>query len=104
MKIDYCSKKWPKEVDDMKKFLKDCGGDYSKNEKTLIKDFEESSAKDYLDFYNCLYGEYMCMARYSYLCDINSTKCIEYTYLSGLAFIYVKKCMTMELEQNITSL
>jgi len=85
MKIDYCSNKWPKEVDRMKKFLKDCGGDYSKNEKTLIKEFEESSFKDYLYFYTCLYSGYMCMARYSYLCDTNSTKCIDYTYLSGLA-------------------
>ncbi len=91
MKIDYSSKKWPKEVENVKKFLKEIGGDFSINEQTLIKRFNESSTKNYLSFYNGLYNTYESMARYYYLNDVANTKCIDYTYLSGLALLCVKR-------------
>lgn len=90
MKIEYSSKKWSKEVERFKKVLNEIG-DYTKNEHMFIKKFNESPTKDYLDFYNCLYCTYEGMARYSYLNDLSNTKCLDYTYLSGLALICVKK-------------
>lgn len=91
MKLDYESKKWIKEVDKFNKFKKEVGGRFNKNELATIDKFLKSQNKDYLRLYSRLSGTYERIATYLYLEDLNNKKCIDYTYLSGIALIHTKK-------------
>lgn len=100
MKIDFEGKKWHKEISQFKKIKKEINGKFNNNEEVHIKQFKELEEKDYLRLYSRLASAYKGMARYYYLDDITNIIMLQYTYLSGLALVLVKKMYDGGIRNN----
>ena len=90
MSLDYESKTWAKEVTNFNKYKKEVRGIYNSNEINAINSFINSRNNDYLRLYSRLFGTYRQMATVLYFENINNKKCIDFSYLSGMALIYTK--------------
>jgi len=92
MKLDYQSKKWQKETDNFRRFKKDIKGDYLKNLRFVLNEFEKTGCTGYLRLFCLLSGTYQELAEYYYLDEAGcpSIDIFNAAYLSGLAGIVAK--------------
>lgn len=99
MKLEYKSKKWDKEIKQLKEYSSSLNNDYLNNIKSIITKFDKKEKKDYCWLYGCLSLEYETIA-HRYFADENMGEVLSYTYLSAVALLTLKKLYENHVETH----